>query len=110
MCDVGAQLRFVSSVIVPPIGVGGGLVVLFKQYVQLSVFSQSAHPIDCNVGFNGLPFNFSFVYGHPNPSLRHHTWEKLVHLSLTRRQQPWFILGNFNEILGNHDKDGVCLR
>lgn len=47
----------------------------------------------------------TFFYGHPTPSLRHHTWEKIVRLSLTRRQQPWFLLGDFNEILGNHDKE-----
>ena len=108
--DVGAQLGFPNSVIVPPVGVGGGLVIFFQQSIQLNVLSQSAHLIDCNVGISGMSFFYSFVYGHPTPALRHHTWEKLSRLSITRRQQPWFLLGDFNEILGNHEKDGGRLR
>lgn len=108
--DVGAQLGFPFSVVVPPVGVEGGLVIFFEQSVQLSVVSQSSHLIDCKVAFNGMDFNFSFVYGHPNPSLRHYTWDKLIRLSLLRRHEPWFLLGDFNEILGNHEKDGGRTR
>ena len=74
------------------------------------MISQSAHLVDCNIEFNGMSFYFSFVYGHPNPAFRHHTWERLTSLSLTRRQHPRFLLGDFNEILGNHEKEGGRLR
>lgn len=57
-----------------------------------------------------MDFNLSFVYGHPNPALRHHTWERLNRLRLTRRQQSWFLLGDFNKILGKHEKDGGRIR
>lgn len=50
------------------------------------------------------------MYGHPNPALRHHTWERLTRLGLTRRNQPWFLLGDFNEIKGNHEKIGGSTR
>lgn len=108
--DIGAQLGLFPSVIVTPQGTGGGLVIFVRQHVQLFVFSQSSNLVDCNVQFNGNQFHFSFVYGHPNPALRHHTWEKLMRLSIGRRNQPWVILGDFNEILGNHEKRGGRIR
>lgn len=55
-------------------------------------------------------FYFSYVYGHPNPALRYHTWQQLQRLSLTRQQQAWFALGDFNDIRGNHEKDGGRIR
>ncbi|XP_056847457.1 uncharacterized protein LOC108816806 [Raphanus sativus] len=108
--DIGAQLGLFPSVIVTPQGTGGGLVIFTRQHVHLSVLCQSSNLIDCNVQLNGFQFNYSFVYGHPNPSLRHYTWEKLERLSLNRRNQPWFIRGDFNEILGNHEKSGGRIR
>lgn len=60
--------------------------------------------------FNGIQFFYSFVYGHPNPALRHHTWEKLMRLSSSRRHEPWFALGDFNEIRGNYEKSGGRVR
>lgn len=42
--------------------------------------------------------------------MRNHTWEKLTRLGLTRQNQTWFVLGDFNEILGNHEKDGGRIR
>ena len=110
MRDVGAQLGFLNSVIVTPQGIGGGLVLFSKQSVQLLVLSASANLIDCNVLFNGIQFYYTFVYGHPNLAFRHHTWERLTRIGTTRRNQPWFLLGDFNEILGNHEKAGGRLR
>ena len=108
--DVGAQLGFINHVIVPPIGIGGGLVIFFKQHVQLSVISQSPNLIDCNVICNENQFYFSFVYGHPNPAFRHYTWEKLSRIGITRRSHSWFALGDFNEILNNNEKIGGRVR
>ncbi|KAL0653987.1 hypothetical protein Bca4012_096678 [Brassica carinata] len=108
--DVGAQLGFPFSSIVTPVGVGGGLVVYWKQSVQVSVLSQSCNLIDCKVISNEVSFYLSFVYGHPNPAFRHHTWERLMRCGLTRRNEPWFTLGDFNEIVGNHEKIGGRIR
>ena len=108
--DVGAQLGFPFSSIVTPVGVGGGLVVYWKQSVQVSVLSQSCNLIDCKVISNEVSFYLSFVYGHPNPAFRHHTWERLMRCGLTRRNEPWFTLGDFNEIAGNHEKIGGRIR
>lgn len=57
--DVWAQLGFLYSEIVPPVGVGGGLVVYWKQHLQLSVISQSVNLVDCQVICNEIPFYLS---------------------------------------------------
>ena len=108
--DVGAQLDCLNYVSVPPIGLSGGLVLYWKAHVQLQILFQSANLIDCKVHCNGSWFYYSFVYGHPNPSMRHHTWEKLDWLAINRRNEAWMVLGDFNEILGNYKKDGGRVR
>ena len=108
--DVGAQLDCLNYVSVPPIGLSGGLVLYWKAHVQLQILFQSANLIDCKVHCNGSWFYYSFVYGHPNQSMRHYTWEKLERLAITRRNEAWMVLGDFNEILGNHEKDGGAVR
>ncbi|KAF8080643.1 hypothetical protein N665_0930s0001 [Sinapis alba] len=74
--DVGAQLGFL-------------------RYVSLSILSQSPNLIDCKVGINGSSsFYFSFLYGHPNQASR------------SQVNEAWILMGDFNEILGNHEKIG----
>ena len=109
--DVGAQLGFQNYVSVPPNGSSGGLVIFWNHNVQLSVLSQSPNLIDCKVSFNEVSsFYFTFVYGHPVSSLRHYTWERLDRWGINRRNKPWLLLGDWNEILGNHEKIGGRLR
>ena len=51
----------------------------------------------------------TFVYGYPNQQLREHVWERLTRNGLAR-SEPWFVLGDLNEITGSHEKDGGSLR
>ncbi|KAF8092597.1 hypothetical protein N665_0410s0009, partial [Sinapis alba] len=75
--------------------------------LQLSVLSQSPNLIDCKVGINGSSsFYFSFLYGHPNQASRLQVWERIERIGLSRRNEAWILLGDFNEILGNHEKIG----
>ncbi|KAF8109207.1 hypothetical protein N665_0101s0035 [Sinapis alba] len=87
--DVGAQLGFLRYVSVPPRELTGGLVIFWHRLVQLSVLSQSPNLIDCKVGINGSSFKLA---------------------SLSRRNEAWILLGDFNEILGNHEKIGARER
>lgn len=59
--------------------------------------------IDYIVSCNEGSFYFSFVYGHPNSSFRQSVWEIINRIRIGRRNQPWILLGDFNEILDNHE-------
>ena len=108
--DVGTQINCLNYVYVPPIGASGGLVIFWKQDVQLSVLSYSPNLVDCTVNCNEGSFYFSFVYGHPNPGYRQSLWKRIDRNGIGRRNQPWLLLGDFNEILGNHEKIGGRVR
>ncbi|CAA7053789.1 unnamed protein product [Microthlaspi erraticum] len=51
----------------------------------------------------------SFVYGDPVVKLRDNVWERLTRMGTTRTD-PWFLIGDFNEITSNHEKQGGALR
>ncbi|XP_062089465.1 uncharacterized protein LOC133795999 [Humulus lupulus] len=48
-------------------------------------------------------------YGHPAVSNRHMTWELLQHLRIVAHG-PWLVMGDFNEVLSQADKNGGGLR
>ena len=54
-------------------------------------------------------FFISFVYGDPVQDRRDHVWERLTRIGITRKE-PWFIIGDLNEITGNHEREGGALR
>ena len=51
----------------------------------------------------------TFVYGDPVQQMREQVWERLTRYGLSR-SEPWFIIGDLNEITGNHEKDGGAIR
>ncbi|XP_022564339.1 uncharacterized protein LOC111208947 [Brassica napus] len=65
--------------------------------------------IDVEAVALGKKIYLTFVYGEPVQKLREQVWERLTRYGLSRTE-PWFIIGDFNEITGNHEKDGGFLR
>ncbi|KAG7574769.1 Endonuclease/exonuclease/phosphatase superfamily [Arabidopsis suecica] len=57
----------------------------------------------------GKTIHLTFVYGDPVPKNRDQVWERLTRIGLTR-DTPWFLIGDFNELTGNHEKRGGTLR
>lgn len=108
--EKACELDFPNYVTVPPIGLSGGLVVLWKKSVDVSVLYHSPNLVDCYVKSNEASFHLSFVYGHPHPSFRNDLWERIERLGINRRNIPWLILGDFNDLLGNHEKIGGRIR
>ena len=41
--------------------------------------------------------------------MREQVWKRLTRYVVSR-SEPWFIIGDLNEITGNHEKDGGVLR
>ena len=65
--------------------------------------------IDVEAEALGKKVYFSFVYGYPVQKMRKQVWKRLTRYGLSR-SEPWFIIGDLNEITGNHEKDGGSLR
>ncbi|KAF8048826.1 hypothetical protein N665_2389s0003 [Sinapis alba] len=97
--DVVAGLGFDSTYLVPPRGKSGGLALLWKKDVVVTKLFVSPRLIDVYVQYNGLNF-FCLV---------HILWKKIQRIGSTRNG-PWLLVGDFNEILNNSEKEGGPAR
>uniref|UniRef100_A0A803NGJ4 Reverse transcriptase domain-containing protein n=1 Tax=Cannabis sativa TaxID=3483 RepID=A0A803NGJ4_CANSA len=59
---------------------------------------------------NDPKWHFSAFYGAPAAHNRHLTWTLLQRLKDVAPLTPWLVIGDFNEILSNHNKSGGSLR
>lgn len=91
-------------VTVDPIGCSGGLALFFHKEFNVSVLYESKRLIDIEATFKGKIINFTFVYGDPIPKNREQVWERITRVSIAR-SSPWFLIGDFNELTGNHEKE-----
>lgn len=88
------------------IGMSGGLALLWKQLVSLSITSYSTGHIDSTVThpLKG-PFRLTGFYGHLDIPSRHLSWQLLECLN-SLSTMDWFVIGDFNEMLSHSDKKG----
>jgi len=103
--DVCSEVGYDRVVTVPPDGLSGGIALMWKSNVSVSVLYQSPNLVDTYVNINGFGFYLPCVYGHPNQTYQHLVWERLERTA-TQRTGPWMAIGDFNEIRGNHEKRG----
>ena len=104
------KLQYENRVLVSPVGHGaGGLALLWKQEINLQVLSTSTNCIDTCIIFEGKKFFASFVYGDTNRPQQKELWDQLIDLN-TAREAPWFLTGDFNDLLSNAEKDGGAIR
>lgn len=75
----------------------------------MTILSSNNRIIDVETEYEGKRIFISFIYGEPNQNLRDHVWEKVTRIGIARHE-PWFIIGDLNEITGNHEKEGGVLR
>lgn len=54
---------------------------------------------------NGVTWRFTGVYGEPEWNQKHLTWDALSSIKGDLRM-PWLLMGDFNEILYNLEKEG----
>ncbi|KAG7585295.1 Ribonuclease H domain [Arabidopsis thaliana x Arabidopsis arenosa] len=93
------------SHIVDPVGLSGGLALFWKNSYEVEVINSDHRVIDVKVKLGSLSFFISCVYGDPASHLRQAVWDKLIDIG-TIRNEPWLVLGDFNEIIDNTEKLG----
>ncbi|XP_073132022.1 uncharacterized protein [Henckelia pumila] len=76
-------------------GYSGGLCLLWKDPMKVSIKSYSQGHIDCVISQKRLVWRFTGFYGNPNTSLRHLYWSLLRRLSNMGEfsELPWLIGG-----------------
>lgn len=87
----------------------GGLALFWKSDLNLKILNANRNVIDTEITHKDNFFFGSFIYGEPDVSKRCLVWDQLLSIS-DNRDQPWFLTGDFNEIIDNSEKDGRPLR
>ena len=95
-----AHFGFDNLVTVDPIGTSGGLALYFNNDYQVKVLYSNNRMIDIEAMILGKHVFLTFVYG--VPKLREQVRERLTRYGLVR-SEPWFVIGDLNEITGNHE-------
>jgi hypothetical protein len=80
-------------------GKGGGLVLMWSKSVSVELINFSVHHIDVKISEpNRIKWRATFVYGEPRVQDRHLMWEMLRRIKPST-SEPWFMVGDFNEVL-----------
>ena len=102
-CD---QLRYDEHHLVAPTGHrAGGLALFWNPELKLSVLHSNPDVIDTMIEHEGKKFYASFVYASTDRAKRNQLWEFLLRTA-EARDAPWFVTGDFNDILNNEEKTG----
>ena len=95
---------------VPPVTPGsGGLYLTWKQDLDLRINSAKKNFIDTSIYYKGKKFQATFVYGELDHTKRLEVWDEISNLR-TNSEDPWFLTGDFNEIVDNTEKCGGPVR
>jgi len=85
-------------------GRSGGLVLMWRDDINVRVQGVTRNYIDVIIE-NGISWRFTGVYGEPEWNQKHVTWEALRSIK-GDLSTPWLLMGDFNEILYNIEKEG----
>ncbi|XP_052297218.1 uncharacterized protein LOC127902351 [Citrus sinensis] len=104
--SVCRDFNFENCFVVDRKGMGGGLALIWRAEVNVSITSYSSHHIDAIVSSeSGLRWRCTGIYGHPELSQKHNTWTLMKRLA-SLFSYPWCCFGDFNEIMHMHEKIG----
>lgn len=99
-------MNYDSHFLVSPHSPGaGGLVLFWKKKLDLEILSFCQQFLDTRITAKGKTFYATFLYGEPERVNRIQVWNQLKAIGITR-VEPWFITGDFNDIIDSSEKSG----
>jgi hypothetical protein len=88
-------------------GRSGGLGVFWNNETSFQILPFSQYHIDAVISEAGsTPWRFTCIYGEAQVAERFKTWDLLKHIKASN-DLPWMCIGDFNEVLHQHEHDGV---
>ncbi|KAL6176485.1 hypothetical protein ACLB2K_053118 [Fragaria x ananassa] len=106
------QLGLPNGVVVYSEGQSGGVALFWEDGLDIIILSKSSNPIDVEVftvDGSGIRWRLTGFYGYPAATDRHLSWDLLRELA-DHSSLPWVIIGDFNEIVLDSEKDGGVPR
>ncbi|XP_019169839.1 PREDICTED: uncharacterized protein LOC109165495 [Ipomoea nil] len=100
------KLGFDGLFYVDSTGLSGGLALLWRKNNTTRLLSFSKNHVDVEVSIAGFPnWRMTGFYGFPERRRRPESWELLKSLA-HRYDLPWVVVGDFNDLLFQHEKMG----
>jgi len=92
-------------------GRSGGLLLFWSSDIDLEVQNFSQRHVNAVIHSSdiGVSWKFTGFYGHPDPMKRQESWSLLRCLA-DLNPSPWFVCGDFNEIISLSEKSSVSRR
>ncbi|XP_026410911.1 uncharacterized protein LOC113306154 [Papaver somniferum] len=102
------NMGFPCTCNVPSVGRSGGLVLAWEKEIHLNVVSSILRGIYVTSTdiIHSKTFHIHFVYGEPNSTLKPPFWEQQCQQTTAPIDEPVFVIGDFNTLLGTEDKNG----
>ena len=105
-----SNINFDQKWVVPRTTRGGGLVLFWKNSVNLTVVKSHKYYIDAVINKNDDDeWRFTGFYGEPDSSRRNEAWAKLRSLN-SSQNIPWLCASDYNEITKQEEKIGGAFR
>ncbi|XP_074347239.1 uncharacterized protein LOC141686079 [Apium graveolens] len=99
-------IGFEGMVVVESQGHSGGVAFLWRNQQEVTLRSYSKNHVDTIIHTNNNnPFRVTGVYGEPDRSKRHETWQLIRNLS-SNNTHPWVLIGDMNNVCSQIDKKG----
>lgn len=102
---VRKSLYFQNMAVVNPVGIAGGLAILWNEDVKIKVeeSSQALFNLKCRVMDCGTLMRVTFLHAPNDFQQREGLWQKLRKVK-GANQLPWLCIGDFNEIMYHWEK------
>jgi hypothetical protein len=104
------RLGLTNMVVKDCSGKSSGLAIFWRKGVNFQLRTVARLYIDGDVvEGDGFVWRLTGFYGEPQSDKKELSWKALRVLNVARRR-PWLCLGDFNEILMSHEKEGGAPR
>jgi hypothetical protein len=104
------KLQMDSKIVNPSNGRSGGLIMFWKKEIKIELLFLAPKYIDIRVVESETKiWRLTGIYGEPRWEDKYKTWDKLRQLKHINNL-PWIVIGNFNEIIFSHEKEGGNVR
>lgn len=107
---VRSRLGFENCFVVDCKGKSGGLILLWRDSIQVDIYNYSRHHINAMIrcSKDAHQWKFTGFYGHPEAAKRKESWALLRYLA-SLSPEPWLCIGDFNEILSTSEKTSTSI-
>jgi hypothetical protein len=98
-----------NAFVVPAEGQSGGLWLLWKDNISLSVVDQAKYYIFalCTNHLDNMQFGLVCVYGDPHHHDTHLIWDQVTNFVVSNSGLPILCTGDMNELMHAHEKSGL---